>query len=189
MKNYIIIILTLLAFTANSQEPVKALKVGDKVPESFWQQEHTIYQNGKTTKQNLSAYKGKLLILDFWATWCGSCINKFPLLESLLQGNKAEFNVLLVNAKNTGDQLPKIEQLFTAKLPPFKNYLLATTLGDTYLDQLFPHKILPHYVWLMGGYVSAITGPEYLHPEVIKSLIQQQEKNNQVQQARKTKRS
>lgn len=28
-------------------------------------------------------YKGKFLVLDFWATWCGPCIGSFPHLDAL----------------------------------------------------------------------------------------------------------
>jgi peroxiredoxin len=37
--------------------------------------------NGKSIK--LSDLKGKLVFIDFWASWCGSCISEFPELKSL----------------------------------------------------------------------------------------------------------
>jgi thiol-disulfide isomerase/thioredoxin len=37
--------------------------------------------NGKITK--ISALKGKVVLLDFWAVWCGPCVGAFPHLRDL----------------------------------------------------------------------------------------------------------
>jgi len=41
---------------------------------------------GQTVK--LSDYKGKIVILDFWATWCVPCIRSFPAMQQLVNNSK-----------------------------------------------------------------------------------------------------
>jgi thiol-disulfide isomerase/thioredoxin len=47
---------------------------------------------------SLAAYKGKVVFLDFWASWCGPCQTAMPLIESLRNEFPADqFQVLAVN--------------------------------------------------------------------------------------------
>jgi len=46
-------------------------------------------------KFRLSDYEGKIVVLDFWATWCGPCIQVMPVLERIVAAHKKD-NVILV---------------------------------------------------------------------------------------------
>jgi thiol-disulfide isomerase/thioredoxin len=37
----------------------------------------------KDTPQSLSKWKGKLLVVNFWATWCSPCVEEMPELSAL----------------------------------------------------------------------------------------------------------
>lgn len=39
------------------------------------------------TEDSLSAYAGKVVLMDFWATWCGPCIAALPKMRDLAEGS------------------------------------------------------------------------------------------------------
>jgi len=44
--------------------------------------------NSDGKKVHLSDYKGKVIVLDFWATWCGPCRASFPKMQELVKKYK-----------------------------------------------------------------------------------------------------
>lgn len=52
---------------------------------------------GSSTHVNLSKYRGKAVLLNFWATWCPPCEAEMPLLEQTAQAYPDQLIVLGVN--------------------------------------------------------------------------------------------
>jgi Thiol-disulfide isomerase and thioredoxins len=126
------------------------IKVGNKVPAIKL---NTIL-NYPHLRSNLSAFNNKLVILDFMATNCSSCIKVLPHFDSLqnLYGDKLQ--VFLV----TYEKKDKIKK-FLQKHPALK---LPVIGEDTTLAKYFPHTFISHEVWIKDGVVKAITYPEYV---------------------------
>jgi thiol-disulfide isomerase/thioredoxin len=65
---------------------------------------------------SLAALKGKVVILDFWATWCGPCKASFPSLQKIHDKFKDNPNVMFLVAdtweKETGDEKEKLVKKF-----------------------------------------------------------------------------
>ena len=57
-----------------------------------------IFEDFSGNEINLNQYKGKLVIVNFWATWCAPCKKEMPSLDKLSQSKK--FNNLEVFAVN-----------------------------------------------------------------------------------------
>jgi thiol-disulfide isomerase/thioredoxin len=46
---------------------------------------------------SLDDYKGEIVILDFWATWCGPCRMSMPMLDDIQEEYTGKMSVLAVN--------------------------------------------------------------------------------------------
>ncbi len=54
---------------------------------------------------SLAQFQGKVVILDFWATWCGPCRMSMPLLEKLQQEYPSDLKLLAINLEEPLDQV------------------------------------------------------------------------------------
>ncbi|WP_316831443.1 TlpA disulfide reductase family protein [Pedobacter aquatilis] len=155
---------------AQTNQTVSPVKIGSILPESFWKQEHSIYAGGKISKQSLAQYKDKLLILDFWATWCTSCTKKFKYLDSIQKEYEGLAVILLVDAKDTRDTPEKI-----AKMMKRFDDKLSSIVADTVLTKQFIHTSVPHYIWIAGGNFLAATGSEFMHKGNLDAILERQQ--------------
>ena len=67
---------------------IQPIKDSQKAPNFFLKD-----LNGK--KVELKSFKEKVVFINFWATWCGSCKDEMPSMESLWQQFKGKGFVLL----------------------------------------------------------------------------------------------
>ena len=62
------------------------------IAESFWAMSFDT-PDGKPL--SMSGFRGKLLLVNFWATWCPPCVEELPLLDFFYQENRVK-NVQIV---------------------------------------------------------------------------------------------
>ncbi|BAU51900.1 Thiol-disulfide oxidoreductase ResA [Mucilaginibacter gotjawali] len=140
------------------------LKIGDHVPDITIQ--NMLFNSSRSVK--ISDYKGKILVLDFWATWCSSCISHFPEMYALQKKIPDQLQILLVNCKSTRDSETNIKAFFEKRKA---YYHFPTVVMDTALEAMFPHHSIPHYVWIKDNVLIAVTYADELNEaNVIKAL-------------------
>ncbi|WP_343687332.1 TlpA disulfide reductase family protein [Chryseobacterium gleum] len=66
----------LLVFLSVSVDAQKAIEIGKKAPE-------IMMTKADGTAFSLSTLKGKIVLIDFWATWCAPCVEEQPELKAL----------------------------------------------------------------------------------------------------------
>jgi thiol-disulfide isomerase/thioredoxin len=165
--------------TITKSDSISPLKVGDKVPEIFWNFQHVVYQNGKVNNQTLSVAKGKIIILDFWASWCAPCVRGFEPLAKLQAKYANSLVVMGVNTIVTRDNFERVNRLFTGQMPPFKTFDHATIISDTYLKSLFPMRAIPYYIWIDAtGRIVGITNGSFIGSTTVEELINQTKTSN-----------
>lgn len=148
-------------------------KIGKKLPDSILNYSFNVINDSMSkTSTTLSAYKGKLLILDFWASWCGTCLAQFPKLDSLQAKYKDRLSILLISSVNTKDNTDRMLKVLNGKLAETKPTQLSSLINDNQLMKMFPHQYLPHYVWIgVRGEVLAITPAEFVSDANILALL------------------
>ena len=60
--------------------------------------------NGGTVK--ISDFRGRILLLNFWATWCPPCLKEFPLLFEIVAQSGAEVALLAVSHDRQATEIP-----------------------------------------------------------------------------------
>ena len=92
--------------------------------------------NGK--EHSLAAYRGKVVIVNFWAVWCLPCRKEMPSMQRAWEKVRDQDVVLL--AVNWGDNLKSIGQ-FRDSLPPMDFPFLVG--GDEAMTQAWSVRGLP----------------------------------------------
>ena len=93
--------------------------------------------DGETLK--LSDFRGKAVLINFWATWCGPCRVEMPALQSRFDSHSPDFVILAVD----NDETREIVSAFAGELGLTFNVLLdpGAIIQDLYQIRGYPSSI------------------------------------------------
>ncbi|HKJ04951.1 MAG TPA: TlpA disulfide reductase family protein [Geopsychrobacteraceae bacterium] len=106
-------------------------------------------------KVSLSDFKGKIVMINFWATWCPPCIEEMPSMEKLYKKlGKEDFVILAINIEP--DAREYVAE-FLAKNPYTYPVLLD---GESLVQELYGAYRLPETVIVnrQGEIVNRVVG-------------------------------
>ncbi|MBO9572008.1 MAG: TlpA family protein disulfide reductase [Chitinophagaceae bacterium] len=140
-------LLIILAGASGQGNYYSPLKKGSEFPDLSF----VAYKGNASNTISLKDYRNKIILLDFWGVFCGTCVADLPHLLELQRQFKDEIQIIVVtkNSKNEVDALwremksrsanPAIAE--SAKHLPF-------IVSDSILGSLFPYVGIPMHVWI-----------------------------------------
>jgi thiol-disulfide isomerase/thioredoxin len=78
---------------------------------------------------DLASLRGKVVVLNFWAGWCGPCVEELPVLNELASGESTRGKVVVlgVNYKESADAIGRFSQQHAFAYP-----VLRDKTGDAF---------------------------------------------------------
>jgi thiol-disulfide isomerase/thioredoxin len=113
--------------------PVFAQEVGQQAPEIQWA---TTIQFDTAPAGKLSDLRGSVVLLEFWATWCGPCRAIIPKMNKL-HAEKLNQGLIIIGLSNEDEAVVKN---FLQKTQ--MDYPIALAKADGYDVQGIPHSFL-----------------------------------------------
>lgn len=161
MKQSVLILILLFSINSLAQEESK---LGKKSPDLTFEK----ILNYETDKAYLSDFDDKIVILDFWATWCAPCIKSFPQLEELQSKFNGDVQIITI----TDDPEERIERFLIKR-----EMNLPIVIDERReLAKVFPHRSIPHTIVVdKSGTIKAITTSSEITEELINKILLEQE--------------
>ncbi len=107
MRFLIIFIFLITNSIANEVADIKNLVINEKLKKY----DELTFLDDKNNLLDMRDYKGNLILLNFWATWCAPCKKEMPSLD-LLQTNKKLSNLKIFPINIGQDNLNKSSKFF-----------------------------------------------------------------------------
>lgn len=130
-------------------------------------------KNLEGTNLRLEEYRGQVVLINFWASWCGPCRQEMPLLERIHQRYQdAGFAVLGVNVEGEAAAARKITDKTKVTFPVLID--AGQKVSEEYNVEAMPSTVLVDrdgvVRYIHRGYKP---GDEVKYLEVVKSLIRE----------------
>ena len=141
------------SLTAQAAKPAPVLKLNDT----------------DGTLHDLAQLKGKVVLVNFWATWCPPCRREMPSMQRLKQALAGEaFEVLAVDVGEDSDTI----HVFTSQLDATLTFPILLDTRSRTMREWQVAGLPTTYLVDRGGRIvsSAIGGREFDHPELVAAI-------------------
>ncbi|MBO6584557.1 MAG: TlpA family protein disulfide reductase [Gracilimonas sp.] len=163
----LIVILTIISCTDSTRKnPRNLSEANQKIDEAIW---NASFQDLEGNEVTVADLKGKVVLIDFWETWCGPCLQVFPAMDSLQNEYPDDFVVVAVNL-NDSDTLEDVRNFKENNDYDFKYVLDVNNVGDEVITLGIPFKV---FVDPQGYLIKAELGLSGSDYQDTKEIIEQ----------------
>ena len=123
--------LLFLLFTITSFAQFDKVKVGDKAPQ--------FVIINKKDKVDISGLKGKVILINFFATWCSPCRTELPVLQKNIwekYKDDKDFNLVIIGRGHTEEEINSFKTKTSSVMPMYPD-------PDKSVYNLFASQYIP----------------------------------------------
>jgi peroxiredoxin len=159
------LLIVAISFTAAQTDQTTLVKVGSKAPSFVCT---TI--DGKTL--DISGLQGKIIMINFFATWCGPCNTELPVLQKQIwekYRNRSDFALIILGREHTKEEVKAFVEAkkFTMPFAPDPD----RKIFSLYATQNIPRNII---IGKDGNILFQSTGYDEQEFKKLESLLAQE---------------
>lgn len=127
-----------------------------------------VFKDGNGTTIDVSKQKGKVLFINFWATWCPPCIQEMPSINKLKkQFDEKDILFLMVDVD---DNYKRSSKFMANRKYNLDVYTAVSEIPREFLSGSIPTTVIIDKEGKVVGHHEG--GADYMHPEIIQFLKQ-----------------
>ena len=88
----------------------------------------------------LEGHRGKVVLVNFWATWCGPCIQEIPALIELREKlDPSSFALMAISLDDPAESSWLVQDFIETRFPEWESYLSAEIEEYLLVEELDPY--------------------------------------------------
>jgi len=124
----------------------------------------------------MSDFKGKVVVMDIWAMWCGPCLAEKPLFQKVEEAFKDRDDIVFIGVSHDGLDRKDVWKNFVEK-KGWKNIELLANYDES-IGKYYKVEGIPRFmIFDKEGKIVTVDAPRPSNPE-FKSLIEQTLESN-----------